>query len=219
MKKSSLFAIVLVLLLGGESSALNTRGKAVMRSALLPGWGQIHLGHETRGLVFVGVDLATWAGVGLSYLEGVFKRDDYTWLASSQAGIFVEGRSRDFLDDLSNFDSSTEYNDYVHRLARYYYPDDPEAQRKYYETHARYGDDAWDWSSEEARVTFARHLQDSRQWFRRSLYIAAFALVNRVVSIIDVSLLKEADTGMYTSLNFPDRRDFSSFRFVVGARF
>jgi hypothetical protein len=191
----------------------------MIRSAILPGWGQMHLGHGTRGLVFMGLDLVTWAGVGLSYLEGTFSRDDYTWLAMAQAGISVDGRSSEFLDDISDFNSSAEYNDYIHRLARYYYPDDPDAQREYYETHARFGDDSWEWSSESARQDFYEDLRDSRQWFRRSLYIAAFALVNRAVSVIDASLLDQNSPGVYTSLSFPERHDFSSFRFSVGARF
>lgn len=220
MKTLSIALTAAVLLTSaGTAVALNPRGGAMLRSAVLPGWGQMHLGHSTRGIIFMSVDLVTWAGVGLSYLEGTFKRDDYTWLAMSEAGISVGGRSSDFLDDISDFDSSMEYNDYIHRLARYYYPDDPQAQRNYFDTHARYGDDSWDWTSDEARAQFADRLQDSREWFRRSLYIAAFAIVNRAVSVIDASLLDESRPGMYTALSFPERRDFSSFRFSVGARF
>lgn len=220
MRRTAAYLILAVMLVSaGTSGAVNPRAGAMLRSAVLPGWGQMHLGHGTRGIVFMSLDLVTWAGVGLSYLEGTFKRDDYTWLAVSEAGISVDGRSGDFLDDLSDFDSSMEYNDYIHRLARYYYPDDPDAQRQYFESHARYGEDSWDWSSEEARALFGSRLQDSRMWFRRSLYIAAFALVNRAVSVIDASLLDESRPGMYTSLSFPERSDFSSFRFSVGARF
>ncbi|MBN2607729.1 MAG: hypothetical protein JXA64_01335 [Candidatus Fermentibacteraceae bacterium] len=219
MRRTCALMLLIVLLTAGTAQAVSSRGGAMLRSALLPGWGQMHLGHGTRGLVFMSLDLVTWTGVGLSYLEGTFKRDDYTWLAMSEAGISVDGLSGDFLDDLSDFDSSMEYNDYIHRLARYYYPDDPEAQRDYYESHAKYGDESWDWSSDAARAQFASRLQDSREWFRRSLYIAAFALVNRAVSVIDASLLDETAPGIYTSLSFPERRDFSSFRFSIGARF
>lgn len=191
----------------------------MLRSALLPGLGQIHLGHETRGVIFIGVETVTWAGFGLSYLEGVFHRDDYRMLALEEAGISMSDRSSQFMDDVSDFGSSDEFNDYIHRLARYYYPDDPDAQREYYEVHARYGSDGWAWSSEDARQSFEDHLRESRQWFRRSLYIAAFALVNRAVSVIDAALLDPASPTMYTDLSFPEAGDFSSVRFAVGARF
>jgi len=219
MRTTSFLLSVLLVLSAVSAAAVNNRGGAMLRSAILPGWGQMHLGHGTRGIVFMSLDAVTWAGVGLSYLEGTFNRDDYTWLAISEAGVSVDGRPNDFLDDISDFDSSMEYNDYIHRLARYYYPDDPAAQREYYESHARYGDDGWDWSSESARLEFSERLKDSREWFRRSLYIAAFALVNRAVSVIDASLLDERRAGVYTSLTFPENRDFSSFRFSIGARF
>jgi len=210
--------LIVVLILACPVHAGSRRG-AILRSALLPGWGQLHMGHSTRGIVFIGVDVVTWAGVGLSYLEGVFNRDDYTWLAMEEAGISVSGRSGQFMDDIADFSSSHEYNDYIHRLARYYYPDDPAAQREYYESHARFGDDGWFWTSEEARLEFGDRLRMSKEWFRRSLYIAAFAIVNRVVSVIDVALMDESRPGIYTSLDFPERRDFSSVRFAIGARF
>jgi len=220
--KKILIVLLLALAIALPSTAgadAGSRRGAMLRSALLPGWGQMKLGHSTRGIVFMSLDVLTWTGVGLSYLEGTFDRDDYTWLAASEAGISVSGRSNDFLDDISDFASSSEYNDYIHRLARYYYPDDPDAQRGYYDSHARYGDDGWIWSSESARNQFADRLRESKEWFRRSMYIAAFALVNRVVSVIDASLLDENHPGVYTALAFPERRDFSSVRFSIGARF
>ncbi len=219
MRKLTVSIVMLVILVSISGADTTSRKGAMLRSALLPGWGQMHLGHSTRGIIFMSFDALTWAGVGLSYLEGTFNRDDYTWLAASEAGIHVSGRSNDFLNDLSNFPSSAEFNDYIHRLARYYYPDDPDAQRQYYESHARYGEDGWSWSSDAARDQFADGLRKSKEWFRRSLYIAAFALVNRVVSVIDASLLDESHPGVYTSLVFPERRDFSSFKFSIGARF
>ena len=218
-KFTVLFVSIMILLPGITGADSGSRKGAMLRSAVLPGWGQMHLGHNTRGLVFIGLDVLTWAGVGLSYLEGTFNRDDYNWLAMSEAGISVSGRSSEFLDDISDFSSSAEYNDYIHRLARYYYPDDPDAQRNYFESHALYGEDGWNWSNDAARNQFADRLKESREWFRRSLYIAAFALVNRAVSVIDASLLDERQPGIYTSLVFPEARDFSSVRFSIGARF
>ena len=123
------------------------------------------------------------------------------------------------MDDVADFGSSSEYNDYIHRLARYYYPDDADAQRDYYDAHARYGADGWNWSSDAARNSFDDRLTGSREWFRRSMYIAAFAIVNRAVSVIDAALLDVTRPGVYTALSFPRSTDFSSVRFSIGARF
>ena len=218
MRIFSALLVSVLILLPGEANSGSSKG-AMLRSVALPGWGQMHLGHTTRGIIFMSLDALTWAGVGLSYLEGTFNRDDYTWLAISEAGVSVSNLSGDFLDDMSDFASSDEFNDYIHRLARYYYPDDPDAQRAYYESNARFGSESWNWSSDDARIQFSDRLRDSRQWFRRSMYIAAFAVVNRVVSAIDASLLDERQPGVYTSLSFPEYRDFSSVRFSIGARF
>ncbi len=100
----------------------------VLRSIVLPGWGQFHAGHSTRGTIFMGLEASIWTGVGISYLQGIFSRDDYRNLAMEEAGIDVSSRDRSFQDDVGDFSSSQEYNDYIRSLARYYYPDDPDAR-------------------------------------------------------------------------------------------
>lgn len=185
----------------------------------MPGWGQHSLGLHGRGNVFLGLEAATWTGVGLSYLEGVFARDDYTVLAAEDAGIDVDGRDGDYLEDMGDFDSSSEYNDYIRRLARYYYPDDPEAQQDYYDRYSYYGDDAWEWTSSAAREDFRDALRSSREWFRRSIYIGMFAVVNRAVSAIDAALVGGEEQVLYTDLSFPGASDFSSLQMVIGVRF
>ncbi len=211
--------LMLSILLFSASASAEINKPAVFRSVLLPGWGEMSLGHSKRGYIFMGVEAATWIGCGLSYLEGVFSRDDYTWLACEEAGIDISGFDSSFLDDIGDFVSNTEFNDYIRRLARYYYPDDPDAQRDYYDSHAKYGSEGWNWTSESAREDYSDYLMRSRQWFRRSMYIAGFALVNRLVSAIDTALLDDTELGVYTSLEFPESSDFSSVRFVIGARF
>lgn len=168
----------------------------------------------------MGVEAVTWLGAGFSWLESSWNRDDYVSLAIAEAGIDAEGRGSQFLDDLSDFSSSAEYNDYIRSLARYYYPDDPERQREYFESRARYGSDAWSWSSPSARERFYQRLKDSRNWSRRALYIAGFALVNRAVSAIDAALLTDMSSpGMYTSMDFPGTGDLSAVQFTMGVRF
>lgn len=209
---------ILVILLGAIAAFGADKG-TVLRSIVLPGWGQMHAGHTTRGTIFMGLEASIWAGVGVSYLQGVFNRDDFRNLAMEEAGIDVSSRDRDFQDDVGNFSSSAEYNDYIRSLARALYPDDPDAQREYFENNARYGADGWNWSGSGARHEYSDALTDSREWFRRTTYVAAFALVNRAVSAIDASLLDPAEPGIYTDMSFPESSDFSSVRFTVGARF
>lgn len=213
--RRSVFLLTAILTLTASAADKGT----VLRSVVLPGWGQMHAGHTTRGTVFMGLEAGIWTGVGISYLQGIFSRDDYRNLAMEEAGIDVSSRDNDFQDDVGNFSSSEEYNDYIRSLARYYYPDDPEAQQEYFDRNARYGADGWSWSGAGARENYSDALRDSREWFRRTTYVAAFALVNRAVSAIDASLLDPSEPGIYTDLAFPESADFSSVRFTIGARF
>jgi len=207
-----------VLALSGVSGAISPRG-AALRSVVLPGWGQRSLGHDGRGAIFLGVEAATWLGVAASYVEGTFSRDDYELLAIEEAGLDVSDFEGDLLDDLADFGSTQEFNDYVRRLARYYYPDDPGAQQDYFDSHAYSGDVYWSWTSDEARNDFGDALRESRQWFRRSLYIGLFAVVNRAVSAIDAALLAGDEQVLYSSIDVPDPSDFSSVRMSIGFRF
>jgi hypothetical protein len=192
---------------------------AVLRSALIPGWGQHYLGHEGRGNIFLGVEAVTWAGIGYSILEGSLSTDDYEDLALGAAGIDASGLDDDMLDDMADFGSTEEFNVYIRRLARYYYPDDPVAQQQYYERNARGGGETWNWSSDEERERFADALKDSREWYRVAIYAGAFAVVNRAVSAIDAALLDREEQVLYSSFSIPDPDDFSSVRLTIGARF
>lgn len=215
MRTWTLFLSVILLVVSGASA---DRG-AMARSLLLPGWGQDHLGHKTRGLVFMGVEAATWMGVGLSYIEASWEQDNYLGLALNKAGIDVSASSRDFQDDVGGYMSSDDFNTYVRQLARYYYPDDPVAQQEYYLQHSVPEGSGWNWSSEAERLAYRDALRESREWYRRTTYIAMFAVVNRVVSAIDAALLDPARPGVYTDISFPEVSDYSSVMFTVGARF
>lgn len=192
---------------------------AMARSLVLPGWGQSHLGHKTRGMVFMGVEAATWLGTGLSYIEATWQRDNFRMLAMQKAGIDVSGSSRSFQDDVGGFMSSDDFNTYIRQLARYYYPDDPEAQQQYYLQNSVQGGAGWNWSTEADRLAYRDALRESREWYRRTAYVAMFAVVNRVVSAIDAALLDPASPGVYTGISFPEASDFSSVMFTIGARF
>lgn len=210
---------ILVLTAALAPTSAGANGGAVLRSVALPGWGQHYLGHGARGNVFLGVEAATWVGLGVSLLEGAAATDDYEALALREAGIDASGLDDSMLDDVADFGSTTEYDDYVRRLARYYYPDDPEAQQRYFDANSWHGWDTWSWSSDDERERFEDSLRESREWYRVALYAGAFAVVNRAVSAIDAALIGEEEPVLYSSLATPDPSDFSSVRLTVGARF
>ena len=215
---SRLLSILVLTAALAPASAGADRG-AVLRSAALPGWGQHYLGHGTRGNIFLGVEAVAWAGLGVSLLEGALATDDYEALALREAGIDASGLDGSMLDNIADFGSTLEYDDYIRRLARYYHPDDPEAQQRYFDANSWHGPDDWSWSSDDARGRFEDYLRESREWHRVALYAGAFAVVNRIVSAIDAALIGDREPVLYSSLDRPDPSDFSSVRLTVGARF
>ncbi len=167
----------------------------------------------------MGVEAATWMGAGLSYIEATWEQDNFRGLALNKAGIDVSGSSRDLQDDVGGYMSSDDFNTYIRQLARYYYPDDPVAQQQYFQQYSVPDGAGWNWSSEAERLAYRDALRESREWYRRTTYIAMFAVVNRVVSAIDAALLDPARPGVYTDISFPEVSDYSSVMFTIGARF
>lgn len=54
-----------------------TRVSSFMRSAIIPGWGQIYRGHKKKGLAFLGAALATSGIVGMKYRSYKQARSHY----------------------------------------------------------------------------------------------------------------------------------------------
>jgi hypothetical protein len=93
------------------------------------------------------------------------------------------------------------YEEDLRREARDIYPDDPAAQDAYVAQHLPTGDRAWEWTSSALQDTYVSTRENSNTAFNRAQYSYAAAILNRIVSVIDVQLLrhkasKEAQSGI-----------------------
>jgi hypothetical protein len=194
-------ALSLVLLvsmgLGSDAARAGDKslGKALLLSLAVPGAGEAYLGAPGRARAFLVSEAAIWSSFVCFRVQGSMREDAYQDKARLFAGV------RGVKDDtyyrvLSYYLSSEEYNVDILREARLRYPDDRQQQLEYFEANAYFGEDGWEWDTLQRMDEFTHERTMSRQSYRRAVLTTGFAVLNRMVSMIDVYLsFKLEDTG------------------------
>jgi hypothetical protein len=150
-----------------------SRTKAVILSLLLPGAGQYYAGAKGKAEVFLGAEVATWAGVLAFNTYGHWKEDDYIRYAEEHAGIDPTGKDDDFYKNLTFYDNRDEYN----TDGRIINPGAP-----YYPNTAAYD---WQWDSRTSRDSYRILKNASKSAFRKATFMIGVAVLNRIISGID----------------------------------
>jgi len=180
--------LLLVVMLGGAEpgEAVGRRGVATLASAAIPGTGQLLLGQPVRGEIMLWADAAAWTvWLSTSWLSAV-REEDARLAAAVHAGADLAVRDADYYRALERYDNSDEYNEDVRREARERYPDDPDAQRRYYAANGCLGSAAWNWDSDSSRIQlYWRTRKSARAAGLGAQFALGALLLNRLVSIID----------------------------------
>jgi hypothetical protein len=78
----------------------------------------------------------------------------------------------------------------LRREARDTYPSDPAAQDAFVAQHLPTGDKAWSWSTAALQAEYTDTRETSNRAHNKAKYSFAAAILNRVVSVIDVQMLR-----------------------------
>ena len=205
----------------GASLKDKSQGKALLLSLALPGAGEAYLGATGRATAFAVSEAAIWSSFAIFRVQGGMREDAYKATAGLFAGV-EGGRSDDYYQILAYYLSSEEYNVDVMREARLRYPYDRAEQLAYFETNAYLGEDGWEWDSLERMREFAHERTLSRQSYRRAVLTTGFAVLNRMVSMIDVylSFKLEEPRGKRPSLSLAvGPTSHQGFRLCLSASF
>ncbi len=190
-----------------SSSDLPDPKGALLRSAVMPGWGHYYVNNRdwTRGKYHLAADIVMLtAFVGLRFRSDRLETNLITY-AQSKAGTDLENRDRQYKLAIGNFDDRKAYNDYNQKTRNWdrLYPDEE-----------RY---RWNWTDEEARLEY-RSLQNRIDKIDRQLpALVSLMVVNRVVSgvsaflqardVIDqapeVGMAPNSSGGMTTRIRIP----------------
>jgi hypothetical protein len=165
-----------------------SRFKPVAASLILPGTGEAMLGYRGKAYFFWGVDALGWLSYAGFRWFGSSRAEDASGFASLYAGANPKNRSEDYLRALERYDDSDAYNEDVLRQARQRYPNSPDSQRIYLESHGYFGDDGWEWGSDSLRYEYWGLRSSSRTAYQRASFIFGGLLVNRLVSAVDCAI-------------------------------
>jgi hypothetical protein len=170
-----------------DDGSAKSLGKALMLSLVIPGAGQQYLGNTGRARMMYVSEAAVWTTFAGFRVQGRMREDRYVEMARLYAGVTGE-MDDDYCLALAYYMSSEDYNIDVMREARLIYPYDRQMQLAYFEENGYFGDEAWEWESRGVREDFKLTRTRSRASYRRAVLTTGFAVLNRLVSMIDVYL-------------------------------
>lgn len=161
--------------------------KALLLSLILPGAGQAYLGNAGRARAMMAAEAGVWGAFAAYRVQGGMREDRYKEMAQLFAGVERE-MDDDYYLLLAYYLSSEEFNVDVMRDARMRYPGDRQAQLEFFEANGYFGEDAWQWDSLGRLEEFSRARTESRYSYRRATLTTGFAVLNRMISLVDIYL-------------------------------
>lgn len=166
---------------GQSSGSVPPVPVSVMRSAILPGWGEFGLGKAERGRVFTKVDLVLWSALVQTGYAGRQHDSRLKSFGSLHAGVSFSGKDNQFVTDVGNYMSLDDFNEVQQRLRN--------TDRVYRDSEI-YG---WAWDSDENRKTYRRYRIQRDTVRKIGQFVIGGMILNRIVSIIDVAYLHRLD--------------------------
>ncbi|MFC1799610.1 hypothetical protein ACFL2Z_01705 [Candidatus Eisenbacteria bacterium] len=206
---------------GGEGLQGKSIGKALLLSLALPGTGQEYIGSHKRARSMWAAEGAIWTTYALFTVQGNNREDKYREMASLYAGIGGD-RGDTYYQAIAFYTTNYEYNIDVRREARYIYPYDPASQDQYVLDNGYFGDDGWEWDSVERQLEYRDTRTASKESHRRATLTVGFAVLNRMVSMIDVYLtFKLSDETRLSSIPrlMVEQQDRDGFRVYLSTPF
>lgn len=148
-------------------------GPVFLKSLLLPGWGQLSTGANTRARSFIVAEGLFWSTFASFQIYSHLKRNDLENFAVQSAGVKGTGKEKTFYTDVSNFIDIYEHNEEMRRFRRYddVYPIDEE--------------NFWQWNSVKDQNKFDELRLSAEKANRNSTLILGAIIANHVISGID----------------------------------
>ncbi len=175
-----------------RSSAAGVSGRknpmvALLMSAILPGLGELHMGHTARARAFMSAEAAIWTGYLTFTIQEGMRTHDYEEYALIFADV-PEGASGEYYQDVADYmrsEGENSFNEAVRADARSLFPDDLDAQRQYLTENGYFGSLAWEWGDRDRLDGYRDLRHDAAVSRRNAFYMTGLAVLNRAFSAID----------------------------------
>ncbi len=156
------------------AAQLKSPKRAFLLSLLLPGAGQYYNESKTKAKIFAGSEASLWVAFLAFRRVGSWKKTDYKNYAVEHADINPVDKNDDFYERLTYYDDRDQYNQFTRLFNGPEAPIYPETD--YWN---------WEWESQQSRAEYRDLRNQSKNAYRRSLYMLGLAALNRVISAVD----------------------------------
>ena len=183
MRKILLFIIIVSSML---SAQMSSSAKSKLQSLILPGLGELNMGHEERARSFLIREAALWlVCIGGTKVSNWYE-SDYMAFAELHAGVNMDGKDYIFAVNMGNFNNFSEYND-TRKLQR-------QVNKIYKEGQGN----EWQWDSDQSRKKFENMLIQSVSYDKYASFAIGGLILHRIISFIDVIYLER----LYPNISF-----------------
>jgi len=160
----------------GQQPGRTPEKLALIRSLIMPGWGQHYLGASTAARTFATMEAALWLGYAGAHQSSLWYRQDYRAYAARHAGVAYESRSRPstYYFHVGEYASLGEYNQEQLR------------SRKIGSLYTEGGAYDWEWDDPAHRERYVAIRETSLRFGKAASFIIGSMVVNRVISAIHV---------------------------------
>ena len=151
----------------------------VVKSLVLPGWGEYSLDNHIRGRIFVLSETVLLLAILGSYSVSQRQETEFRSYAAEHAGISPDGKDRQFWVDIGNYSSLLAFN---------------EEHLRWRDFNALYEDNdtwTWAWDSGNNRERFENMRIASDSWRLRGSFLIGGVVLNHIVSAIDALYLSK----------------------------
>lgn len=187
MNRKIIIAILLLSFCLGLSA--QSKGSLLLRSLILPGWGQVKSGHN-YGYAMMATEIGIISTLFYCENEHDLKRKEAYEFAVKYAGLYPGTYSDEFLGHLSRYRNSGfgagGYNAMVREQALALYPGQPDLQQQYIDNNAYSDDMSWSWSEDYYRKEFGNIRGDMNNFKESAQIVVGILVLNHLVSAIDV---------------------------------
>ncbi|HOD17520.1 MAG TPA: hypothetical protein PLF50_02040 [Candidatus Cloacimonadota bacterium] len=177
----------------------------LLKSALIPGWGQLSLNHS-YGYAMLTAEILCWSDYYYATTEQDLKERSSYEYALKFAHINPGKYSSQYYRDLAKFNSSGfdagGYNAMVRQEAINLFPADLAAQQQYIEEKGIPADKAWNWDSISNRNKYAAMRKDILELKDQAQIITGVLIANHIFSSIDMLRLKPQWKNVHASVRY-----------------
>ncbi len=168
-----------------EPSRINP-GISVISSVVIPGSGQLINNAQKRGEAMMWLDGVLWVSYASFSWYRNNREQDARLIAKKYADADISIKDPGYYRALERYNNTEQYNEDIRRRARELYPDDPDAQRRYFAAHGYFGESQWQWQSDSFRVyLYWQTRRSARQVGMTVSFLTAGLVLNRIVSLLD----------------------------------